>query len=73
MSAAGRHIDPLNNSVVLTPRSLATPESWALVPTEEELLAADRARNNFKADKRYFQLSDHDALAHEVQRSGGVL
>lgn len=44
-----------------------------LVPTEAELLAADRARAAFKADQRWFAVSDHYALQLEVQRSRGGL
>lgn len=68
-----RRIDPRNNSVVLTPKSLATPESWELVKTEEEKLAQDRARNAFKADQRWFDQAVHFAHSEEVQRARGVL
>lgn len=44
-----------------------------LVPTEAELLAADRARAAFKADQRWFAVSGHHALQLEVQRSRGAL
>lgn len=44
-----------------------------LVQTEEELLAADRARNAFKADQRWFDQTVHFAHSEEVQRARGVL
>lgn len=65
-------ICPRHEVIVVQPAA-SIPAEWALVPTEEELLAADRARNAFKADQRLFQWSDHDALAHQVQRSRGAL
>lgn len=73
MTTAARRIDPRNNSVVLTPASIAIPESWELVQTEEEKLAQDRARNAFKADQRWFDQTVHFAHEAEVQRSRGVL
>jgi hypothetical protein len=51
----------------------AEPLAAELVPTEAELLAADRARAAFKADQRWFAVSDHHALQLEVQRSRGQL
>jgi hypothetical protein len=72
-TAIARRIDPRNNSVVLTPKSLDIPESWELVKTEEELLKAYRARAAFKNDQRWFDQTIHFALSEEVQRSrGGV-
>lgn len=47
-----------------------TVPALELVPTEEELLAADRARAAFKEDQRYFALPD--AFALEVQLRGGL-
>lgn len=69
---AARRICPRHQVVVVQPAA-SIPADWALVPTEEELLAADRARNAFKADQRYFALPDHNALQLEVQRSRGAL
>jgi hypothetical protein len=61
---------PLCRSRRPNPQSI--PESWALVPTEEELIAAERARNAFKADQRIFALSDHYALEQQQRRGGGL-
>lgn len=62
-----RRICPAHQVLVLdAPASI--PADWALVPTEEELLAADRARNAFKADQRWFDLTVHFAHSEEVQR-----
>lgn len=73
MTTAARHIDPRNNSVVLTPGSIEIPADWALVQTEEEKLAQDRARAAFKNDPRWGDLSVHFAHCEEVQHSRGVL
>lgn len=56
--------------IVHKPMPTSIPSDWALVPTEEELLAADRARNAFKEDQRYFALPD--AFALEVELRGGA-
>lgn len=44
-----------------------TVPALELVPTEEELLAADRARAAFKADQRYFAMSDSFALEQQTR------
>lgn len=44
-----------------------------LVPTEAELLAADRAVNAKKQTPNYWDLEVHFAHSEEVQRSRGVL
>lgn len=62
-----RRIDPRNNSVVLTPKSIEIPESWEVVKTEEEKLAQDRAHNAFKDDPRWGDLTVHFAHSEEVQ------
>lgn len=67
-----RHICP-RHQVVVVDAPISIPADWALVPTEEELLAADRARAAFKADQRFFSMPDHNALQLEVQRSRGAL
>lgn len=64
-----RRICP-RHQVVAVPALACIPKDWALVPTEEELLAADRARAAFKEDQRYFALPD--AFALEVQLRGGL-
>jgi hypothetical protein len=71
--AIPRRIDPRNNSVVLTPKSIDIPQSWELVQTEEEKLAQDRARDAFKADQRWFDNTIHFALCQEVQMNRGAL
>lgn len=40
-----------------------------LVPTEAELLAADRARAAFKADQRHFAVRDNFALEQQNGRA----
>jgi hypothetical protein len=67
-----RRICPRHQVVVVKPAT-SIPADWALVPTEEELLAADRARNAFKADQRFFAMPDQFALELELQRSRGAL
>jgi len=68
---AARRICPRHQVVVVQPAA-SIPADWALVPTEEELLAADRARNAFKEDQRYFALPDHYALEQQQHRGGGL-
>ena len=51
---------------------ISIPAEWALVPTEEELRAADRARAAFKADQRIFAQPDHYQLEQQQRREGGA-
>lgn len=69
---AARRID-LQHTLVIVQPAISIPADWALVPTEEELLAADRARNAFKADQRWFDQTVYFAHSEEVQRARGVL
>lgn len=56
--------------IVHKPMPASIPSDWALVPTEEEMLASDRARAALKEDQRYFALPD--AFALEVELRGGA-
>lgn len=52
MTTAAHRICPQHRVLVLdAPASI--PAEWALVPTEEELLAQGRSRDAFKADQRW--------------------
>jgi len=66
-----RRICP-RHQVVVVDAPISIPADWALVPTEEELLAADRARAAFKADQRFFSMPDHFALEQQQHRGGGL-
>lgn len=63
-----RRLCPRHQVVVAT----LNPEPLVaeLVPTEAELLAADRARAAFKADQRWFAVSDHYELEQQQRRGG---
>jgi hypothetical protein len=54
----------------ITAAEISIPADWALVPTEEELRAADRARAAFKAEQRYLAQPDHYQLEQQQRRGG---
>lgn len=64
-----KRIDPLNNSVVLTPKSIDIPADWELVKTEDEKRAAAR---RFETRLPPVTEADHIAVGLAVNTKKGT-